>query len=112
MQGSNPIWLKAYTNEWYKNDDDLHESHTQPASEHQLPSSNGLDSLDENVLADESYHQPQLHYSHHHNHKAITKEMNGFGVQNNLNPYNVYHQIDRLSSTAQALTKKLETTEL
>lgn len=112
MQGSNPIWLKAYTNEWYKNDDDLHESqvHAQPPSP-----SNGLDSLDENVLADESYHphNPQHHQVHHFNHsKVITKEMNGFGVQNNLSPYNVYHQIDRMSSSAQALTKKLETTEL
>lgn len=111
MQGSNPIWLKAYTNEWYKNDDDLHESQIQPIDDQQ-PQSNGLDSLDENVLADEPYHQHPYNHHINRNHKAITKEMNGFGVQNNLSPYNVYHQIDRLSNTAQALTKKLETTEL
>lgn len=23
MEGSNPIWLQAYENEWYKNADDL-----------------------------------------------------------------------------------------
>lgn len=117
MQGSNPIWLKAYANEWYKNDDDLHESQTHPSSGDPQPpsaSNNGLDSLDENVLADEPYSQQQNnnHLHHFHHHKAITKEMNGFGVQNNLSPYNVYQQIDRMSSSAQALTKKLETTEL
>lgn len=106
MQGSNPIWLKAYANEWYKNDDDLHAGQQLDGGDHPA---GGPDSLDENVLAAEPYH---IGGHNNNNNKSITKEMNGFGVQNNLSPFNVYQQIDRLSSTAQALTKKLETTEL
>ncbi|KAJ8962164.1 hypothetical protein NQ318_018121 [Aromia moschata] len=38
MEGSNPIWLRAYENEWYKNNDEFSQG-----SEH--------DSLDENVVS-------------------------------------------------------------
>nr|CAI5852971.1 unnamed protein product [Callosobruchus analis] len=37
LEGSNPIWLQAYENEWYKNSDDISQSE--------------CDSLDENVIA-------------------------------------------------------------
>uniref|UniRef100_A0AAR5PBK0 Cadherin domain-containing protein n=1 Tax=Dendroctonus ponderosae TaxID=77166 RepID=A0AAR5PBK0_DENPD len=39
MEGSNPIWLKAYENEWYKGPDDL-------------SNTSDPDSLDENVICD------------------------------------------------------------
>lgn len=87
-EGSNPIWLKAYANEWFKNDDDLSQNSGQD------------DSLDENVLANEEYIL------------RPNKQINGLDTQNNLGgPFNVYQQIDKLTS-AHILTKKLETTEL
>lgn len=87
-EGSNPIWLKAYANEWFKNDDDLSLNSGQD------------DSLDENVLANEEYIL------------RPNKQINGLDTQNNLGgPFNVYQQIDKLTS-AHILTKKLETTEL
>lgn len=100
MQGSNPIWLKAYANEWYKNDEDL--SHEDGLRDDDGNVNAGLDSLDENVLSDEPYIIGS----------RTNKEFNGFMTQNNLSPFNVYQQIDRLTNNAQILTKKLETTEL
>lgn len=64
----------------------------------------GPDSLDENVLTAEPYTIENNH--------SNTKEFNGFMTQNNLSPFNVYQQIDRLTNSAQILSKKLETTEL
>lgn len=93
IEGSNPIWLKAYANEWFKNDDDL--SHPGVLSH-----VNGPDSLDENVLTAEYLTRPS------------GKEFNGFTTQNNLSPFNVYQQIDKLTNDAQLLSRKLETTEL
>lgn len=89
MEGSNPIWLKAYTNEWFKNDEDVISNN-----------SAGTDSLDENVLTAEEYSS------------KTNKHMNGINTQNNLSKqYNVYHQIEKLTSS-DILKKKLETTEL
>uniref|UniRef100_W4VR90 Putative cadherin egf lag seven-pass g-type receptor n=1 Tax=Corethrella appendiculata TaxID=1370023 RepID=W4VR90_9DIPT len=86
VEGSNPMWLKAYENEWFKNDEDF--------------SQNGPDSLDENVIAAEEYLS------------KTNKEFNGLNTQNNLiRQYNVYQQIDKLTN-GNLLTKKLETTEL
>lgn len=93
-EGSNPMWLKAYANEWYRNEEDLDPPPSQI-------NNNGPDSLDENVLANEGYlDSPDV------------KEFNGFITQNNLSPLNVYHQIEKLTNNAQILTRKLETTEL
>lgn len=100
MQGSNPIWLKAYTNEWYKNDDDL--SHNNDVGGGVPVEDAGPDSLDENVLTAEPYTIEN----------DSNKEFNGFMTQNNLSPFNVYQQIDRLTNSAQILSRKLETTEL
>lgn len=100
MQGSNPIWLKAYANEWFRNDDDLsHPGGEPPISNSQM----GPDSLDENVLTNDSYIDALT---------PINKEFNGFATQNNLSPFNVYQQIDKLTNNAQVLVRKLETTEL
>lgn len=101
MQGSNPIWLKAYANEWYKNDDDLNGIGGSPA---------GPDSLDENVLTAEPYIIGNGGSGGGGG--TTTKEFNGFMTQNNLSPFNVYQQIDRLTNNAQLLSRKLETTEL
>lgn len=90
MEGSNPIWLKAYANEWFKNDDDIVSR-----------GSGGNDSLDENVLTSDDM-----------DYNAKTKEMNGLNTQNNLSrPYNLYQHIDKFANV-DILQKKLETTEL
>ena len=90
VEGSNPIWLKAYENEWFKNDEDMSQQTTA-----------GADSLDENVLAAEEYLA-----------KTVTKDFSQFSSHNNLvRQYNVYQQIDKLTN-GNLLTKKLETTEL
>lgn len=91
------MWLKAYTNDWYQTDDDL--------SNHRNEQDEGPDSLDENVLTDETYAgissvSGKVDFS------------NGFMSSGHLSPFNVYQQIDKLTNSAQLLTKKLETTEL
>lgn len=93
-EGSNPIWLKAYENEWYKNDDSF--SRDSEGSSH--------DSLDENVLVSEF--QANLKTV------STSKEFNGLHTQNNLIKHlNMYQQIDKLTNGT-IIAKKLETTEL
>lgn len=88
-EGSNPIWLQAYENEWYKNDD----TYSQGSSSH--------DSLDENVLVSEFEKTV-----------STSKEFNGLHTQNNLIKHlNMYQHIDKLSNGT-IIAKKLETTEL
>lgn len=88
-EGSNPIWLQAYENEWYKNDD----SYSQGSSSH--------DSLDENVLVSEFEKTV-----------STSKEFNGLHTQNNLIKHlNMYQHIDKLTNGT-IIAKKLETTEL
>lgn len=99
IEGSNPIWLKAYENEWYKNDDSF--SHR----------SDGHDSLDENVLVNDSDEDPKNGELYIKN-TSLSKEFNGLNTQNNLiKHFNVYQQIDKMSNGT-ILAKKLETTEL
>lgn len=92
IEGSNPIWLKAYANEWFKNDDDI-------ISNGSGGGEGGQDSLDENVLTHDEYQNIKTQ-----------KGMNGLDTQNNLSmPYNLYQQIEKQTHILQ---KKLETTEL
>lgn len=96
------MWLKAYENEWFKNDD----SYSQGSA--------GNDSLDENVLVNEDDHKTMGgHLADNYIRGAtLSKEFNGLATQNNLiKHYNVYQQIDKLTNGT-ILTKKLETTEL
>lgn len=98
-EGSNPIWLKAYENEWYKNDDSFSQGST------------GQDSLDENVLVNDD-DQRQLAEEVYMKNVTKSKEINGLHTQNNLIKHlSMYQQIDKLSN-ASMMTKKLETTEL
>lgn len=98
-EGSNPIWLKAYENEWYKNDDSFSQGST------------GQDSLDENVLVNDD-DERQLAEEVYIKNVTKSKEINGLHTQNNLIKHlSMYHQIDKLSN-ASLMTKKLETTEL
>lgn len=100
-EGSNPIWLKAYENEWYKNDDSFSQDST------------GQDSLDENVLVNNEYDdEHKLAHDNFLKNMTNSKEINGLHTQNNLIKHlNMYQQIDKLSNGS-IMTKKLETTEL
>lgn len=100
-EGSNPIWLKAYENEWYKNDDSFSQGST------------GQDSLDENVLVNNDYDdERKLAGENFLKNMSKSKEINGLNTQNNLIKHlNMYQQIDKLSNGS-TMTKKLETTEL
>lgn len=100
-EGSNPIWLKAYENEWYKNDDSFSQGST------------GQDSLDENVLVNNEFDdEHKLAGENFMKNVTKSKEINGLHTQNNLIKHlSMYQQIDKLSN-ASMMTKKLETTEL
>lgn len=97
-EGSNPIWLKSYENEWYKNDDSFSQGST------------GQDSLDENVLVNDD--EQKLAGDNFLRNMTKSKEINGLNTQNNLIKHlNMYQQIDKLTNGS-IMTKKLETTEL
>jgi hypothetical protein len=97
-EGSNPIWMKAYDNDWFKNDDNLSQG------------SNGNDSLDENVLVNNEFRVDDENFMRN---MSKSKEINGLHTQNNLIKHlTMYHQIDKFTNHAAAVTKKLETTEL
>ncbi|XP_055377759.1 cadherin-23 isoform X2 [Condylostylus longicornis] len=82
IEGSNPIWLKGYENEWFKNDDDQYKN---------------SDSFDENILAAAITLKPP-------------KMFDGTNDLNRTS--NSYNQINKLTNNAQMLIKRLETTEL
>ncbi|XP_054726430.1 cadherin-23 [Anastrepha obliqua] len=89
VQGSNPIWLKGYENEWFRNEENL--------------SQGGQDSLDDNFLA----------IGTQDIHETLKGTAKLFNHTNDLNRhFNVYNQIDKLTNNAQILARKLETTEL
>ncbi|XP_073815991.1 cadherin 88C [Musca autumnalis] len=89
VQGSNPIWLKGYENEWFKTDENLSQS--------------GHDSLDDNFLA---VGTPNIQ-------ETLKGTAKLFTHTNDLNRhFNVYNQIDKLTNNAHILARKLETTEL
>ena len=100
-EGSNPIWLKAYENEWFKNDDNFSEG-----------SSTGHDSLDENVLVNTNFEEGKLAENGIVKSVTTSKEFNGLHTQNNLIKHlNMYQQIEKLTNGT-IIAKKLETTEL
>ncbi|XP_044252213.1 cadherin-23 [Drosophila takahashii] len=89
VQGSNPIWLKGYDNEWFKSEE--------------TGSIGGHDSLDDNFLAVATQDMQETL-------KGTAKLFNN---SNDLNRhFNLYNQIDKLTNNAQILARKLETTEL
>ncbi|KAH8330723.1 hypothetical protein KR067_006821 [Drosophila pandora] len=89
VQGSNPIWLKGYENEWFKTEES--------------GSIGGQDSLDDNFLAVATQDMQE----------TLKGTAKLFGNGNDLNrTFNLYNQIDKLTNNAQILARKLETTEL
>ncbi|KAM8704917.1 hypothetical protein ACLKA7_009385 [Drosophila subpalustris] len=89
VQGSNPIWLKGYENEWFKTEENI--------------SVGGQDSLDDNFLAIGTQDM----------HETLKGTAKLFNNTNDLNRhFNLYNQIDKLTNNAQILARKLETTEL
>lgn len=98
VEGSNPIWLKGYENEWYKND----ETYSQGS---------GQDSLDENIIVKEQFVNPKLMHTKDQGVAALS--VGGLSAMTTTaRNLNLYQQIDKLSNTANILAKKLETTEL
>ncbi|KAL1490790.1 hypothetical protein ABEB36_013427 [Hypothenemus hampei] len=85
MEGSNPIWLKAYENEWYKNPDDL-------------SNASDRDSLDENVVCNGETSESIERVPNNGENLAQPS----FGAQN------IYHTLPMTLSQP----RKLETTEL
>ncbi|KAJ9587165.1 hypothetical protein L9F63_019319, partial [Diploptera punctata] len=113
VEGSNPIWMQAYENEWYKEDDSVSQTSER-------------DSLDENAVVNEdarhaaqgnkpSYNQTDT-YTESCNRSNMIPEGTAVKEQNDLNRMgstyhqNLYQHLDKLSNPL--LTKKLETTEL
>lgn len=96
VEGSNPIWLKGYENEWYKND----ETYSQGSAQ---------DSLDENIIADEHFVNTKTMHK-----DGVTLGVGGLAsaMTTTARNLNLYQQIDKLSNSANILAKKLETTEL
>ncbi|XP_043655694.1 cadherin-23 [Drosophila teissieri] len=89
VQGSNPIWLKGYDNEWFKSEES--------------GSIGGHDSLDDNFLAVATQDM----------HETLKGTAKLFNNGNDLNRhFNLYNQIDKMTNNAQILARKLETTEL
>ncbi|CAH0391322.1 unnamed protein product [Bemisia tabaci] len=105
VEGSNPIWMQAYENEWYKEDD----SGSQ-ASER--------DSLDENIVSVVN-HDVDTGGSSCNSRSNIIQVRDSVSIkdQNDLNTkssslyhQNLYHHLEKLGNPL--ITKKLETTEL
>nr|CAD7442237.1 unnamed protein product [Timema bartmani] len=116
VEGSNPIWMQAYENEWYKEADSMSQ-----ASER--------DSLDENAVSNDDLRPtsknakpffvgpPHTYTDSSCNRSNMLPEAEGVKEQNDLNRSvgGVYHQnlylhLDKLSNPL--IAKKLETTEL
>jgi hypothetical protein len=102
MEGSNPIWMKAYANECFRNDDGN--------------GSTGNDSLDDNVLESEedvksissSIYKSSTNDIYFGN---LTLSKLNLHTHNNLNKHmNIYQQIKPINGTI--LHEKFETTEL
>ncbi|XP_075231619.1 cadherin 88C [Lycorma delicatula] len=109
VEGSNPIWMQAYENEWYKEDESMSQ-----ASER--------DSLDENAVVNPASTQAENQNDSSFNSRSNVMHIEGGGrgavkEQNDLNRsvgttyhQNLYHHLDKLSNPL--IAKKLETTEL
>ncbi|XP_063244010.1 cadherin-23 [Bacillus rossius redtenbacheri] len=112
VEGSNPIWLQAYENEWYKEEEDS----TSQASER--------DSLDENAVTNDTTHQTGNGTAFIvrplgtcNSRSNMRPDAAGLKEQNDLNRsggllfhQNLYQHLDKLSNPF--IAKKLETTEL
>ncbi|XP_055621395.1 cadherin-23 [Toxorhynchites rutilus septentrionalis] len=83
VEGSNPIWMPSYENEWFKHDDDV------------TKNISGPESIEENVFNADDYLVKRYNTEKY----DIVKQ------------YNLYTKIDKLTN-GNILTKKLETTEL
>lgn len=87
-KGSNPIWLHAYENDWYKSDDQLSRSER--------------DSLDENAVnQDLSNEKPYFITT------AAFPSMESDDAQTNTATYDFYQQLEQMKNA-----KNMETTEL
>ncbi|KAL1123291.1 hypothetical protein AAG570_002377 [Ranatra chinensis] len=107
VEGSNPMWMQAYENEWYKDET------VSQASER--------DSLDENAVVSIAQHHPAGNNSSCNSQSnmlknecpASVKEQNDLNRTNGTNGAyhrNLYQHLDKLGNPL--ISKKLETTEL
>lgn len=91
-KGSNPIWLHAYENDWYKNDVDDQLSRSE------------RDSLDENAV-DQDLSNEKPYFITTGAFPSI--ESNGTEPQTNQAKYDFYQQLEQMKNA-----KNMETTEL
>ncbi|XP_046672662.1 cadherin-23 isoform X2 [Homalodisca vitripennis] len=102
-EGSNPIWMQAYENEWYKEDDSMSQTSER-------------DSLDENAVVSVQTQDGGANSSCNSQTNIIKPERRTVKEQNDLNSksgvyhQNLYQHLDKLSNPL--IAKKLETTEL
>ncbi|XP_054269612.1 cadherin-23-like [Macrosteles quadrilineatus] len=103
VEGSNPIWMQAYENEWYKEDDSMSQTSER-------------DSLDENAVVSVQTQDGGANSSCNSQTNIIKPERRTVKEQNDLNSksssyhQNLYQHLDKLSNPL--IAKKLETTEL
>ncbi|GLH04217.1 Cadherin-87A [Gryllus bimaculatus] len=109
VEGSNPMWMRAYENEWYKEDESV--------------STSERDSLDENAVGNEEARtnmegsKPFCIYNggSSNNVSNLLPEGTAVKERNDLNRSVIYHEnlyqhLDKISNPL--IAKKLETTEL
>ncbi|BES92052.1 Cadherin domain [Nesidiocoris tenuis] len=114
VEGSNPIWMQAYENEWYKDDEISHNNSER-------------DSLDENAVASTGGHEDSNGNSSCNSLQSLepgqsnmikneapvpltVKEQNDLNRNGNTYHRNLYQHMDKLGNPL--ISKKLETTEL
>lgn len=104
VEGSNPIWMQAYENEWYKDDT--------------MSQTSERDSLDENAVVSVNTQEDTTGNSSCNSQSnmlrndcpASVKEQNDLNRHGNTYHRNLYQHMDKLGNPL--ISKKLETTEL
>ncbi|CAH1406526.1 unnamed protein product [Nezara viridula] len=104
VEGSNPIWMQAYENEWYKDDT--------------MSQTSERDSLDENAVVSVNTQEDTTGNSSCNSQSnmlrsecpANVKEQNDLNRHGNTYHRNLYQHMDKIGNPL--ISKKLETTEL
>ncbi|XP_049786609.1 cadherin-23-like [Schistocerca cancellata] len=113
VEGSNPIWMQAYENEWYKEEDSLSHTSERDSLDENAVVSDGLEQNEEDskTFVDDQNHYVNLKAGNPNivSETAIDKEQNNLNT-NSTYHQNIYHHMSKLGNPL--IMKKLETTEL